>query len=242
MSHPDSRADWWLSTTGTPEGPYSVAFVRAGLRSGAIPATSHACRVRGDTWKPAPEWVEFQDVALPASRQAGTDAETSSLADFSLTNPKLSAMANAICIYSIAVAPILFLISQFSCVATGTTYKETSNYIGWEIVEFLLRGVVSLISTVLLVIGGLRLRRLSGSGPRLILTAVWFSIAAGFLLFAVSLGVLASASQEDMAESTTAGTILSLVFLILGIAEFAFLVTSLIWLHRNQRSLPLTNA
>lgn len=242
MSESGSREQWWLSTSGAVEGPYSGAFLQAGLKSGVIPGAAHACRVRGETWKPLSEWDEFRDSVPRADAEWNPRTHSNTSLPSPLTNPRLPAMANWICIYCIAIAPIWCLISRLSCFVTGATFRETSTYFAWDVIEFLVGGVISLVATTLLLLGGLRLRTLDRSGPVLILTAIWFALVAGLLLFTVSMTLLAVSSPEDVAESTTAGLILGFLFGSIGLVELVFLIASLVWLHRNNHSLPLVDA
>jgi hypothetical protein len=236
----DSDCRWWLSTEGKAEGPYSAGYLVAGLKTNTIPAIAYACPVGGTEWKQLAEWPDFAGVVpSPEARVASLPA--SSPLDSPFTNPRLPAMANWICVYAIAISPILWFISTFSCGVTGTLYHEESPLLVVEVLETLVGIFVSLGITILLVLGGVRLRALRPSGVSLLKLGFWLdlSFAAADILF--GLGVVILFSQEsDYREAKTAEAILSFFLFVLVILQLAFELIALIWLHRNGRRLPLT--
>lgn len=55
----DDARQWWLSISGTPEGPHSESYILAGLKTGKISTSAYACPVGGQQWKSLKEWPVF---------------------------------------------------------------------------------------------------------------------------------------------------------------------------------------
>jgi uncharacterized membrane protein YhaH (DUF805 family) len=153
-------------------------------------------------------------------------------------------MANWICSYCIAVSPVLWLIQNMSCCVTGLTFHENSEFLWLEIMLHVIGSAISLAVTIMLAIGGLRLRDRKRSGIRLVTTAIWAALAAGAvsLIAWVLLFTIASMSEADQfAEQNTAAEIIAFGLFVVGICELAFMVVSLVWLNRNKNKLELVS-
>jgi len=61
-------ATWWLSNQGAPAGPYSEAYVLAGLKTGAISPQVQACPANGHEWRHLAQWPQFAAFCPPAWR------------------------------------------------------------------------------------------------------------------------------------------------------------------------------
>jgi hypothetical protein len=163
-----------------------------------------------------------------------------------LTNPLLPQMANWICIYSIAAAPALWFVQHMLCCIDGT-FADDSDF---AVLTVLLQGVDALKSlavSVLLFVGGMRLRRLRASGASLIRIGLWIGLIGGAVLIALGLigGIVFAMSSEagEAAPSSpenAAATVMQAAQLFVGFCELLFMVFALIWLTRHQRELPLT--
>jgi hypothetical protein len=155
-------------------------------------------------------------------------------------------MANWICIYCIAVSPVLWFVEHMSCVVTGITDGDP-NFATAGLMLDILDALKSLAATILLAIGGMRLRRLRASGATLIRTALWIAFIGGAILVALYIvGGIVIAMGEGYAEAATDGTqqsaaaeLLSFALMVVGFGELLFMVTALVWLTRHERELPL---
>jgi hypothetical protein len=237
-------SSWWISENGKPAGPYSEAFVIAGVTSGTLSPLMYACPVNQAEWKRISEWLPFAAVCVAVQPPLPPDA--ANLAEFPLTNPKLPRMANWICVFTIFIVPLWWFISDFSCCVTGSMLSENSRFfaleIGWKIVEV----IVCLGISVFLFLGGLRLRSLRRSGLKIIKIGLILDLAFALIgiIFVIGLGLISAIAEDtnsSWAENTTAGTIISFVLFILGLVYVAFEITALIWLYRNEKNLLLTN-
>lgn len=230
MSEPADR-QWWSSRTGQVEGPFGTAYVVAGLRTRTIPSTAHACPVGGMEWRPLHAWEEFGDVVQspppPPVPAAG------------LGNPLLPPMANWIGIYAVFVAPALWFVFEASCCVKGWWLKESSRLFGIEVVIHGLEFVASLGATILVVVGGLRLRSLRRSGPALLLSGLWLGFAVTAAEFVLLIALGGFAGETDLAESTEGQKVVSFLVLVPGSFELVFRVVAVAWLHLHAGRLPL---
>lgn len=235
-----SDSQWWLSTHGKAEGPHDTSFIRAGLQGRSIPAAAYVCPVAGTEWKLIGDWPEFADATTPVTAVAPPASAT--LTDSPLTNPKLPLMANLICIYAIVVSPAQWVSSGLSNFIVGFSFRAESNLFPIELLALTFHGLVSLIAIIFLVIGGLRFRSLSSSGPTIIEVSILTNLTCSLLMFLFVLGLFMTSSAGDLAESSPAGEVVSFFMILVGLAGLAFEITSVIWLYRNAKSLPLTTA
>ena len=59
---PENHGDWWLSNQGAQVGPYSEAYIVAGVKTGIISTETCACPVNTQEWKPLYNWPAFTSV------------------------------------------------------------------------------------------------------------------------------------------------------------------------------------
>lgn len=233
---------WWLSTTGKAEGPYTESYIIAGLKTNTIAANAHACPVGAQEWKAVIQWPAFADAVVPVA--TGTPPVppqgTATAYDSMLTNPRLPPMANWICVYTLLVSPLLWCIDNLSCCFTGTYLDPESDLFGFEILLLFFEAVATLAVTVVLFLGGLRLKSLKASGPTIIKIGLWTSLGLIPLFIMLYIPLFVTAGENDLVESTTAQDIISFFALCVGLVVYAFEIFSLIWLYRNAKSLPLT--
>lgn len=148
-----------------------------------------------------------------------------------ITNSQLPAIGNWICLYCIVVRPILWMMNT------------TSHFVGrfdddTELFFCLFSVALETIVTVILVIGGLRLRVLRRSGLR----TVKFGLVTFFMIFAFGLFLLLLivstevASTEDVSPLTSTEYLACFLFLIY-FAETVIQVMALIWLIQNGHRL-----
>jgi hypothetical protein len=198
---------WWLAIRGGTEGPYTAGFIIASLRSGTIARDTQACLEGTQHWRPLAQWAEFDERSEPNTRPP-LPPPGEIVDDRMVTNPNLPRMANWICIYCIVARPIL----SVNWLITSAIGHYTLGP-----VEFLL----SISMTVVLLIGGIRLRNRRKNAPTIIKIGMWLSIAS--VVFALQVCV-------------RAGSFPTLLYL----CELAFQVIAVIWLHRHGRSLAET--
>ena len=238
-----SSRRWWLAINGRADGPHVTAHVFAMAQARQIELETQACPEGGQEWRPLLAWPEFAAMQTVPSMMPppppGTFPPVASGSDQVLTNPRLPPMANWICIYAIVVAPIMWCIEHLSCGMTGFSLASHSEAFGLEVMLSCVNALKSFVVTVLLVIGGLRLRSLRASGPRFIRIALWVGLGLGLLIMGLVVMVVFGVPEDQWAESTPAADIINFVILIAGLAEFAFMVLALVWLTRHERKLPL---
>ena len=146
---------WWLAVDGETKGPYNQAYAVAMLKSAKIDGTTLACPEGGQQWKPLSDWPAFADAvgqtASPPTTAGAAESQVSSATPATpaavyaepakgdddsrlLTNPQLPSMANWICIYSIAISPLLWILANGTCCVSGPTFHEASSLFGIEVI------------------------------------------------------------------------------------------------------------
>ncbi len=252
----DALAQWWLEIEGKPDGPHTEAYVLTLLENGRIETTSLACPAGGNQWKPLHEWPEFSEVIAGLGRDAAPPPLPASLAtarrEGLLTNPRLPRMANWICIYCIAVYPLLTVVNclfSFAC-STASDFPNDSPAV-WSAVTY--DAIVILIDigiAVAVVMGGVYLRRLCRIGATIIKVSfiVDFSCMAIGLLTATLWSALAAvvtspvSTEEELTDSSAILLVLCGLPLVLAmIAVLIFQIVAFIWLLRHERELPLVS-
>lgn len=249
-NRPPNESRWWLLIDNRPEGPHGRAYLIACLRSGQIAVDSLACPEGSQEWRPIAAWPQLTaDLSglvgptrtVPPAPPSGVLSRGASGSGV-LTSSRLPPMANWICVYCIAVSPALWIIQNMSCCVTGATFHENSDFLWLEILLQAVSSLASLAVTIVLAVGGLRLRDLKRSGLQLVTTAIWASLAisAVTLIALVLLAVIAGMSETDQfAEQNTATEIIAFGLFVAAVCEFVFMVVSLVWLHRNKNKLAL---
>ena len=249
-NRPPNESRWWLLIDNRPEGPHGRAYLIACLRSGQIAVDSLVCPEGSQGWRQIAAWPQLAaDLSglvgptrtvppAPPSGILSRGAAGSGL----LTSSSLPPMANWICVYCIAVSPALWIIQNMSCCVTGATFHENSDFLRLEILLQSVSSLASLVVTIALAIGGMRLRDLKRSGLQLVTTAIWAAFAAGavILIAQVLLAAIAGMSETDQfAAQNAAAEIITFGQFVVGVCEFVFMVVSLVWLHRNKNKLAL---
>ena len=256
----ESGKRWWLALGGKSEGPYTRDDIAGRLRSGQVTAATPACLEGAADWKPLSSWPDLAMAFSPASASAAPPppipppfpnaaqgpAAGAGASQPVLTNPLLPQMANWICIYSIGVAPVIWFFQYMLCCIDGT-FSSDSDLAALGALFQAVDALKSLAVTVLLVIGGMRLRRLRASGSFLIRIALWIGLLGGAVLYAIGLfggvALAMSAGEGEIAASAPpenpAETLVQGAHLVVGFCELLFMIAALVWLTRRQRELPL---
>jgi hypothetical protein len=247
-----------LAINGESEGPFSIDEIGSRLRSRRIGASTPACAEGLTEWRPIALWPSLAPAIPAANSSVGpppppppipnampTAATCGGPSEPVLTNPLLPQMANWICIYSIAIAPLIWFGQHMLCCVDGKFADESDSAI-----ILLALGAMdafkSLVVTIMLFVGGARLRRLRTSGASLIRIAFWIGLVGGAVLIALMVvGVVFTAPSEvgegaQPPPETVVATLVQTAQLIVGFCEMLFMIFSLIWLTRHLLELPLT--
>ncbi len=151
--------------------------------------------------------------------------------DFILCNPRLPRMAQAITVYGLLVAPFLWALGL-----TLLDFEHLAEHPGAAAIEgmWLFFGNVlgGLATTIVLLVGALKLRVLRTSGPVWVRAGIWSRIA----LAAVGVLVLVWAAVLDWDSEGAAGRIPVAEGVVLGVSLLAcgFEIAMLVWLRRNR--------
>jgi len=239
MGSPQSQ--WWLAKNGRAEGPLSHQEFSDALKSNRISSTDYAYSSGGKEWKPLSAWSEFESGTAESTLQSPPAPPVDSYPiEPLLTNPRLPPMGNWICIYTLQISPWLWCLYIVSEMISGTALNEKAPLMGVEALAMIISMLVSLGVTISLFIGGVRLRALSRSGPNIIILSIVIATAAHLLLSLGAMAIIAMTDQNNFASKTVAVELIDYFILIAALCEGAYLLTSLFWLRRNARFLPLS--
>ncbi|WP_417377900.1 DUF4339 domain-containing protein [Gimesia sp.] len=235
------QSQWWLAKNGEAEGPLSHQEISDALKANRISSVDYAYSSAEKQWKPLSNWDEFETGAEESALQHPPTLPVDSYhIEPLITNPRLPAMANWICIYTLQISPWLWCLYTASEMISGTTLDENAPLVGVEALAMFVTILVSLGVTISLFIGGARLRALSRSGPTIIMLSIVFAIAVHLLLFLGMMVVITMTDQNNFASKTVAVELIDFFVGIVGLCESAFLLTAFFWLRRNARYLPLS--
>ncbi len=235
------QSQWWLAKNGEAEGPLSHQEIADDLQSNRISLADYAYSSAEKEWKPLSNWDEFETGAEESALQSPPAPPVDSYhIEPLITNPRLPAMANWICIYTLQISPWLWCFYTASEMISGTMLDENAPLVGVEALAMFVNLLVSLGVTISLFIGGARLQTLSRSGPNIIILSIVVATAAHLLLFLGALVVIAMTDQNSFASKTVAVELIDYFVFIVALCEGAFLLTSFFWLRRNARFLPLS--
>lgn len=237
IENPPSQ--WWLAKNGGVEGPLSHQDISDALKSNRIRSADYAYSSDEKEWKPLSAWSEFESEESALQPPSVPPVESYPIEPL-ITNPRLPAMANWICIYTLQISPWLWFFYVISQMTYGTVLAENAPLMGVEALAIFVSMLASLGVTISLFIGGGRLRALSRSGPNIIVLSIVVATAINLLLFLWGMGIFAMADQIHFASKTVAAELIDYFVGIVGICEWAFMLTSLFWLRRNARFLPLS--
>jgi hypothetical protein len=235
-SEPSAEKQWWVAIRQQAEGPYVTDQVSASLRTGAIPPDAHACLVGTRRWAPLSDWPEFAEVASLAPPPLPPSAELAN--SHPLTNRRLPSMANWICVYCIALRPVICALGIVAAIMSGGS-GVSGHLTAEDVLGLLVFAVPAMATTIAMVLGGVRLRNLRESGPTLIKAAIWASLGCFALAFALSvLLAMTSHNTQQAPNAASATTGAELFVLLVYLLELVFQILGLIWLHRHGKSLP----
>jgi hypothetical protein len=154
--------------------------------------------------------------------------------DYLIAHPKLPKMAQLICLYALVLSPALWAINNAIC--TFNPPWADSHGASLVIVT-LVAWVLSLGTTALLFIGGVKLRKRDLGGISLLklgFTLDWVGTAVGIVL-----GIIVAAMTPEQApERMKSHTGLDVIQVLLSLAAMTFELIGLIWLVRTKRFAP----
>ncbi|MBN8625684.1 MAG: hypothetical protein J0M17_09355 [Planctomycetes bacterium] len=249
---------WWLAIDGRPDGPRSTTYITAALQAGRLTPLIPICPEGGHEWRPLGTWPAFSSAAtqvpdrsraaapppppvpgLPAAPHAFA-AQGGSGFDRLLMNPALPPMANLVCIYTILVVPLYWMLAFVTDFLDDNPFLDGSGYYWAYGVNLALHRLVTLALTVLLFISGIQFRDLQASGERLLrlLFSAW--LTWGVLQFIVYLMLFFTAGVADAYDPiVTDMTAWDVIGSFLNTAAFACDVVCLVWLILKRNQLPL---
>ncbi|WP_417385366.1 DUF4339 domain-containing protein [Gimesia sp.] len=234
-------SQWWLAKNGEAEGPLSHQEISDALKSNRIRSADYAYSSDEKEWKPLSACSEFESgTEESALRSPPAPPVESYPIEPLFTNPRLPAMANWICIYSLQISPWLWCLYTVSEMISGGLLAENASLAGVEVLTMFVNTLVSLAVTISLFIGGARLRTLSRSGPNIFIISIVFATAVHLLLFLCTIAIISMTDQNSFVSKTVAVELIEYFIFIVALCEGAFLLTSLFWLRRNARFLPLS--
>lgn len=238
---------WWLALNGRPDGPRTIAYVTAGLQSGQLSLTTPVCPEGSSEWRPLGTWPELASLAhvstsLPPAPPPRTTIGSAHVVgtDHLLTNPALPPMANLICVYTILITPLYWIIGFLELFTIDNPFLESTLHYWLFALEEVGALLVTLGLAIFLAVGGTRLRDLRASGERMIRLGLGLSliVVALRLMFMLAMFVL-GAMAGTFEDSTDPMSAWGYVIIFLGVVLFAFDIVSLVWLVRNRARLPL---
>ncbi len=233
---------WWLQINGLPAGPYSQAYVVLCLQGGTLSPETLACVDGGNDWRPLGEWFGRPQLPLPAETKA-VEVTPPPVIGAAASQPWASDMLKWICNFGLFVNPVVWCMSNLSCVVTGPVFHPDSPLFAFEFLLMLASFGLTTASLVLLFLGALQLRFRRPVGVTLTLTGLWIDVALGALSIVLLL-TLAAAANADLtfdhwAPNDDSLLPLTVVTTPIFLASFVWEVVALVWLLRNSRKLSL---
>jgi len=227
----DRATEWWLVVDETPQGPYSTAYLKAGVLGGTIRREQLACPLDGTAWRPIAEWPAL---AVPAIEEPHIRHSLPLPDSFTAGDRQLHALTVN---YYLIGGPVLCGLSFLSSLASPSSFQDGTTQQG---LEWLLGAFFNLafsLGTALGCYGAHRLRQCArDSLPWLSAsTAVsWlgglFEVTAFLFLYA---GTDPTLVVEDPTTNSTIEALFGLACLLLGAGLFLIIdVVCLSWLWR----------
>jgi tRNA A-37 threonylcarbamoyl transferase component Bud32 len=153
--------------------------------------------------------------------------------DFILCPPQLPRMAQAIIVYALIGAPVLWLLGLF---ALDPLPKHPMLHFLQGAVN-LFEGLAGFVLMILMVLGGWKLRGLRTSAATWLKTALWLRLGLFLLSAAGQLWVEILADQVTPDRPAPPFLLREGFLVILGLGALVFEISSLVWLHRHRTAL-----
>ncbi|HUQ69402.1 MAG TPA: hypothetical protein VM165_07770 [Planctomycetaceae bacterium] len=235
----DRATEWWLVVDETPQGPYSTAYMKAGVLGGTIRREQLACPLDGTVWRPIAEWSTLAVLAMkePHIRSSLPLPDNFTAGDRQF----LTLTVN----YYLIGGPVLCGLSFLSSLFAPWTFQDGTSQQG---LEWLLGAVFNLAITVgagLGCYGAHRLRQCARD------SALWLSASTavswlGGLFYWTAFNFLCAGTDPalfvgDPNTSSMVQALIGLACLLLGSGLFLTVdVVCLYWLWRVRLQLPPT--
>lgn len=237
----NTQGRWWLAKNGEAEGPLSHQEITDALKLNRISSADYAYSSDEKEWKPLSDWSGFECGPEESALQSPPVPPVESYPiEPLITNPRLPPMANWICIYTLQISPWLWCLYIASEMICGGLLAENASLAGVEAAAIFINMLASMVVTISLFIGGSRLRALSRSGPNIIILSTVVATAVHLMLFFCSVLIISMADENSFDSKNAAVELIHYFVFLVSLCEGAFMLTSLFWLRRNARFLPLS--
>jgi hypothetical protein len=233
---------WWLHANGSPVGPYSQAYVVLRLQSGTLSPETLACSDGGRDWRPLGEGFG-QPQPPPRAELKAVEVTPPPVIDLAASQPLVPDMLKWICVFGLFVNPVVWFMSNLSCLVTGSVFHPDSPLFAIELLLMLASFGLSVASTVLLFLGALQLRLRRPVGVTLTLIGLGIDVTWGALSIVVILILVTAANADSTvvhwAPNDDSLLPLTVVTTPIFLATFVWEVVALVWLLRNSKGLSL---
>jgi hypothetical protein len=231
---------WWLQANGSPTGPYSQAYVVLCLQSGTLSPETLACSDGGSDWRPLGEWFGWPQPPSAAELKA---VEATPPPVIGANQNLAPDMLKWICVFGLFVNPVVWCMSNLSCLVTGAIFHPDSPLFEFEFLLMLANFGLTVASMVLLFLGALQLRLRHPVGVTLTLIGLGIDVAWGALSVVVILMLATMANADSTIDhwAPNDDSLLSLTVVTTPIflATFVWEIVALVWLLRNSKGLSL---
>ena len=233
---------WWVQINGSPAGPYSQAYVVLCLQGGTLSPETLACSDGGNDWRPLAEWFG-RPQPPPRAEIKAVEAAPPPVIHGAASYPLAVDMLKWICIFGLFVNPVVWCMSNLSCLVSGPVFHPDSPLFRFEILLMLANLGLTAVSMVVLFLGALQLRLRRPVGVTLTLAGLWIDVALSALSIALLLTLAAAANADSTvdhwAPSDDSLLPLTVVTTPFFLASCVWEVVALVWLLRNSKSLSL---
>lgn len=236
----DLERRWWLAVDGRIDGPYPTDHVSSVLKAGRLTSTSLVCPQGSMEWKPLIAWPALAQRADSISLGPPSPSIGAGSDDRLLTNASLPAMANLICVYALIIVPLYWMFGLAMLLREDNPYLEaTGCYVAYG-TNILFNQIVTLALTVVLAVGGIRLRDLRVSGEWLVRLAlcvwsVWIVMQIALHLTLLIVGGVTE-TFDDKSGDVSAWDVFHM---FIALVAWCCDLVAVIWLYRQRSVLPL---
>ncbi|HUQ72785.1 MAG TPA: DUF4339 domain-containing protein [Planctomycetaceae bacterium] len=232
-------SEWWLAVDDTPRGPYSTAYLQAGVLGGTIRREQLACPLDGTAWRPIAEWPALAGPAIDGPRIRASLPLPDS---FTAGDRQLHALTVN---YYLIGGPVLCGLSLLSSLTGSSSFQDgtTQQNLEWLLGAFF--NLAFSLGTALGCYGAHRLRQCARD------SLLWLSASTavswlgshfhGTAFLFLYAGTDPTLVVEDPSTSSAQQVMFGLVCFVLGSGLFlAINVVCLSWVWRVRPQLPPT--
>jgi hypothetical protein len=250
MSNEQLKANdqWWVEIEGKSTGPYSTGYVSAALRSHLILADQRVRPVSEAEWRAAQGWPQlgtFLPSRTPETPPTETERSPRPVERATALGKLFPAemVIQLVAIYGIAISPLIWPISSFTSLLSGTTYAEGSDAEGVHALLTIAAIFFGFVQGVFWFAAGFLLNRFNRRGSWLAIglgLSSWFGL--GIVLFVeVAMTIAFSATQQRVLQPSE--IIASICSLAIDSVDLMLqtLCSFLLWKHRHSIPYKATN-